>query len=286
MTRIVRRVSIILVAQLAILWGLTGVVHAGDGKAWVEVSTQSVARAKLGVLLLPVSIRCTVPNSAVSQVAEVYVGATQRAGTPHEVSGQVYRSGFRCDGTKRTKVIAITPGTEAGFVRGRVAVSIDANACWWPPGESQSTCVTDSLARTVWVKYGGALPAAVTGGTFPLAVSSGGHVRGGVAGVRVRYRCSMPEAADDLIGEITVNLRQQAVPRAAAVGYATLTDLTCDGLTQRVRVAVSSETARAFGPGPSVARVEGYAAWFDVDTGDEGWVDGFVDAAVVWLSSR
>jgi hypothetical protein len=286
MTRIGRRAVIVLLAQAAVLAGLSGAVDAAAGRASVEASTSPVARARLGLLLLPVSVRCSVPKNAVMQVAEVYIAATQRAGGPHEVNAQLYRDGFVCDGRKRTKIIAVTPSTEAGFGRGKASVSIDAHACWWPPGESQSTCVTDSVIRTAWVKYGGLVPPAVTGGTFPLSIASSGHVRQGVATVRVRHRCTMPDAADDLIGEIGVTVRQQAGRRSAALGFATVTDLTCDGSAQRVRVSVPSSTERPFRPGSSVVHLDGYAAWFDLETDDEGWVDGFVDAAGVRLKAR
>ena len=285
----VRRLLIYLLVLAAAALSCVGVGVANATTATkpsLNISVADTAGTPLGNAVLKLPYRCSVPKNAIVQGLQLYVATAQNPGTPHEATnGQTYRwVEDGCDGRWHTLKVAVVSWTEAGYRRGHATVTVNASACWWVRTQQQSICVNQDINEApVWLKAGGRMPAPYvdTSGTFDIAVSKHGHVKGGQATVTVKYVCTVPDGSELFTGSVLVNMRQQVGPLHSAQSFGEAMPLTCDGTYQRSKLTLQGSDS--FHRGRTTVDLEGSAGWYNADTDAEGYVNGSVRAVVVTL---
>lgn len=282
----VRRLLIYPLVLASAALSFVGVAHATTAaKPFLIISVAGTAGTPLGNAVLTLPYRCSVPKNAIMQGLQIYVATAQNPGTAHEATtAQTFRwIEDGCDGRWHTLKVAVVSWTDAGYRRGHATVTVNASACWWVKTQPSSICVNRDINEApVWLKAGGRMPAPYidTSGTFEIAVSRHGHVKGGQATVTVKYVCTVPDGFELFNGSVGVNMRQQVGPLHSAQSSGEAVSLTCDGTYQRSKLALEGNS---FHRGRTTVDLDGAAGWYDVDTEAEGYVYGTVRAVVVTL---
>lgn len=282
-----RRLLIFSLVLAAASLSFVGVAHATTAaKPSLDISVAGTAGTPLGNAVLTLPYRCSVPKNAVMQGLQLYVATAQNPGSPHEATTpQTYRwVEDGCDGRWHTLKVAVVSWTDAGYRRGHATVTVNASACWWVRTQSSSICVNQDINEApVWLKAEGRMPAPYvdTSGTFDIAVSRHGHVKRGQATVTVKYVCTVPDGFELFTGSVLVNMRQQVGPLHSAQSSGEAMPLTCDGTYQRSKLTLQGSDS--FHRGRTTVDLDASAGWYNVDTDDEGYVNGSVRAVVVTL---
>ena len=100
--------------------------------------------------------------------------------------------------------------------------------------------------------------------------------------VDVRYRCTVPESADEHTTEVLTELRQRRWARVVSDYDYDVDEFRCDGRRHRLTHRFESETMKKFRPGRANLTVSTTVCWEEFDAGAEGCV-ATSSRSTVWI---